>query len=345
MFIIFILMQIIICMGMIFFFTTIYSTRENYIKQYESVRTIRISQFSPGANQSVSQFMDELKKDQKIKIENAKFEFILKSEISMETPRKWISYLYPEQFSNRVVGKGITQTEIENLSPVLLASNVPTLASSEGPVMNIGDTLSLDGLNLRVSGYYRLIGYRGEIPYTVGLKHFYLNEMNLTLPVEASDNQKEYLANQLKAALPESKVIMPTQITQKTISSMVIPLAAAFLVGVNSIISLLFIFKYMLESSRTDFFVMKICGSSNKKLFLTIVNELAAVYTGCFLVSLTLFTLFRSIFRENPIFLNSRTDLPIVLIVYVISFAVILLIMIPYLIRYRKQTLNSGGTI
>lgn len=340
-FLIFIIMQMFTCMGLTFFFTTIYSARENYVRQTESARTLRVTPPSNFSAKTTEGKIESLANQSSAKIQNITFTFVLPSEQNTEQPQTWKAYLHSEEFRMRVVGKSITRQDTEQKAPVLVAS----YSSLSDSIPKIGTTRSVNGIDFQIIGYYSDPIIKGEIPYTVGLEAFYLREMEFTVPIDATDNQKEALANSIQSAMPGSTVILPAKITQKTLNSMVIPLAAALLVGGNSLITLLFLFKYMLESSRTDFFVLKICGGSPNGLFAMMAKALAAVFTGCFLAGFLLFAAFKSIWRNSPIFAGSGIPPFIVLLVYLISLAIILLAMVPYLARYRKQTLNSGGAL
>lgn len=340
-FFIFVVMQVITCMGLTFFFTTIYSARENYVRQTESARTLRVTPPPDFSAKTTEGKIDGLVNQSSANIQNITFTFILPSEQNTEQPQTWRAYLHPEEFHARVVGKGITRQDTEKKAPVLVA----VYNSISDSVPKIGETRSVNGIAFQVIGYYFGSIIRGEIPYTVGLESFRLREMEFTVPMDATDNQKETLANSIQAALPGSTVTLPLKITQKTLNSMVIPLAAALLVGGNALITLLFLFKYMLESSRTDFFVLKICGGSPNGLFAMMANALTVLFTGCFLAGFLLFAAFKTFFGNSSIFAGSGIHPVIVALVYLISLAVILLVMLPYLTRYRKQTLNSGGAL
>ncbi len=309
------------------------------------MRTIKTELSGPVPQNSAGSLVAKLQENPEVPLENIQLAFTLKSENKKENARKFIAYLYPDRYKDRIVGKSISQQNIANQTTVMICGNEDLTYNPDAKHFNTGDSVDLDGVKFSVIGCYNSIGESGEIPYTVGLSHFTLTELQLLVPSDSTDNQKERLGDYVKRLIPNGKVTLPQPLTQKVLMNMFIPFAAALIIGFSALINLLFIFKYMLESSQEDYFILKICGCSNRKLFSVLFSELVLLYTLSFLAGEFLFSKLRTIYRQNTLFVNSQLDAPQVGIIYFASILLIVLVMVPYLIRYRKQVMNPGGSI
>ncbi len=308
------------------------------------MRTIKTELNSPVPQNSVDNLVMKLQKNPEVAPDNIRLTFTLNSEKEKEKPRTFIAYLYPDLYKDRIVGRSISQKNIASQTPVMISGNEDLNFNPAARHFHTGDYVDLDGIKFSVIGCYNSIGESGEIPYTVGLSHFTLTELQLLLPADTTDNQKERLGDYLKSLIPNGKVTLPQPLTQKVLMNMFIPFAAAFIIGISALVNLLFIFKYMLESSQEDYFVLKICGCGNHKLFSVLFSELVLLYTLSYLAGEFLFSKLRQVFRENTLFVNSQLDASPVVIVYLVSVLLIVLVMVPYLMRYHKQVRYLGGT-
>ena len=342
-FVIFMAVQTVVSLGFIFFFTTTFTARENYLRNYNSMRTVEVKLNEPVSGPSVAGLPDKLAKNPVVALSNMQFTFILNSEKGKEHPRQLIAYRNPDEFKSRIVGTSITQNQIAEKSPVILSGNMDRSMDSKAVWYQIGDMEDLDGLKLKVIGTYRTTENYGEIPYTVGFQHFSLYGMQLQVSANATDNQKEQLGKYVETLFPESRVKVPVPMTQKVLTNMFFPYMASLLVGVSALANLLFIFKYMLESSQQDYFVYQVCGCGHRKLSTVLACELFSLYTFCFALGFLLFASLRQAYYTNSIFAGSCLQIPQVLLVYAASLLVITLIMAPYFLRYRKRTVNGGG--
>lgn len=338
-------------MGFIFFYTTILTARENTIRQYNSMRTIRVVPAASLSQELKSSLVLKLRKNSAAAIDDIEMNFILNSEVKKDKPRSFIAYLHPEEHSGRIIGRGITQEEIEKQAFVLVSGNASMPPDTPDEEKNAekkyyaGDTVSFDGMDFAVIGSFHEYPATEEIPYTVGLNHFCLKELDIMVPAETSDNQKKALGGYVQGLMPGSRVTLPKPINQKLLINMFIPLAAGLLIGLSAMINFLFVFKYMLESSRKDYFVFRICGSSSRKLSAVLFSELIFLFTVSYAAGALIFAGFRRAFKTNFIFAGSEFHFSQVALIYLISVLLIVLIMIPYLLKYRRQAVNGGGTV
>ena len=309
------------------------------------MRTIEADINNPLSKDTANSLMTKLQKNPAVSLDNIQLTFVLNSEKTNEKSRNFVSYLHPDMYSSRIVGKSITQKDIENQSPVFVSGNEDLEYRQDAKHYNTGDVVNLDGIKFTVVGSYHVCGNSGEIPYTVGLNHFALTKLQLLVPPDATDNQKERLGNYVQKLIPGCKITLPKPLVQKVLGNMIISYAAGLLIGISALINFLFIFKYMLESSREDYLIFKICGCGNRKLFSVLFVELVSLYTLSFTIGTVLFAGIRQIYHTNSIFANSQFNISQVLLIYLVSILLIVMIMIPYLFKYRKQTVNSGGAI
>jgi hypothetical protein len=344
-FVIFLAVQTVVSLGFVFFFTTTFTARENYMRSRENMRTVEVDLSEPAAGSSVAGLPDKLAKNPAVSLSNIQFTFILNSEKGKERPRQFIAYRNPDEYKSRIVGAGITQRQITEKSPVIVSGNMDRMMDPKSVWHQAGDTEELDGLKLKVIGTYQTTDNYGEIPYTVGLRHFALKSMKLQVPAGATDNQKEALGQYAESLIPGCRVKVPVPLTQKVLGNMLFPYLAGLLIGVSALANLLFIFKYMLESSRQDYFVYQVCGCGRKKMAAVLSCELFSLFTLCFAAGTLLLAGLRQAYRTNSVFAGSSLQAPQVLLVYAVSLLVIALIMTPYLLRYRGRAVNSGGEL
>lgn len=340
-FLIFIAVLTVVSLGLVFFFTTTFTSGENYIRNYDRMRTVEAVLNKPVVGSSLSELPKKLEKNPVIILTNIKYSFILNSEKERDHPRNFIAYQNPDEFKSRIVGQSITRQQIDDGSPVIVSGNMPKEMDSTSVWYEAGSTEILDGFKLDVIGVYRTTDDYGEIPYSVGLQHFALQSVQLRLPVDATDNQKEQLGEYVKSVLPECRVTVPKPMTQSVLAHMVLPFAAGIIVGISALANLLFIFKYMLECSRSDHYVYLVCGCSRRKLSAVFACELFSLYTLCFTMGTLLFTLLRQANAANTVFCGTELQAPQVLTVYAGSLLVVALIMAPCLLRRRAVT--GGG--
>ncbi|WBY64208.1 FtsX-like permease family protein [Thermocaproicibacter melissae] len=339
-FVIFTTVLTIVSLGLVFFFTTIFTSGENYIRNYDRMRTVVATLNQSVSNSSLTDLPEKLENNPVMKLTNIQYDFILHSDIEKENPPHLIAYQNPNEFKSRIIGESITSKQIADCSPVLVCANESVGSAS---VSKVGDSKLLDGLTLKVIGFYPSYHEYGEIPYTFGLQHFVLQSVSLRMPVDATDDRKEQLGDYVKTVLPECSVTVPKPMTQSVLSHMLLPLAAGIIVGISALVNLLFIFKYMLECSRNDLSVYLVCGCSRLKLSAVFACELFLLYTLCFTAGTLLFVWLRYANAENTIFLGSELRIAHVLAVYAGSLIVIALIMIPSLLKYRRRIDTSGG--
>lgn len=344
-FILFLLVQVTVSTGFIFFFTTTYTTGKNYLKQYDSMRTIR-ADLQPSTSVSNAETLpDKLMNNSVLKPTNIVFTFILPSEKNSASPRTFTAYQNPTEFQGRIQGQKITEKQIQEKASVLVSGNFgdPTVSGNR---YQTGTTVKLDGTDFKVIGTDPLCNNTcGEIPYTVGLHSFSLLNVSVMVPADAVDDQKEQLGQYLHNLLPEASMKIPVSLTQKTFSNLMFPFIAGLLVGVSALINLLFIFKYMLESSRKSYFVFQACGCNKGRLVQIIFGELLELFTGCFVVGAGVFAALRSAYSTNNIFKGSELLVSHVFAVYLLLAFILMLIILPYLRHYGKQIINSGGEL
>jgi hypothetical protein len=181
-FVIFLAVQTVVSLGFVFFFTTTFTARENYMRSRENMRTVEVDLSEPAAGSSVAGLPDKLAKNPAVSLSNIQFTFILNSEKGKERPRQFIAYRNPDEYKGRIVGAGITQRQITEKSPVIVSGNMDRMMDPKSVWHQAGDTEELDGLKLKVIGTYQTTDNYGEIPYTVGLRHFALKSMKLQVP-------------------------------------------------------------------------------------------------------------------------------------------------------------------
>ena len=344
-FVIFMAVQTIVSLGFVFFFTTTFTARENYLRNYDSMKTVEVNLNEPVAGSTVSRLPKKLDNNPVVSLDNIQYMFVLNSEKRKESPRIFTAYRNPDEFKIRIIGDSISNQQINDCLPVIVSGNMDRAMDPKAVWYQTGDTEELDGLKVKVIGTYRATENYGEIPYTVGFQHFCLQSMQLRVPANATDNQKEQLGKYVEALLPRCRVKVPAPLTQKVLTNMFFPYMASLLIGVSALANLLFIFKYMLENSRQDYFVYQVCGCGQRKLSAVLACELFSLYTICFAAGTLLFIGLRQAYHTNSIFAGSSFQAPQVLLVYAASLLVIALIMVPYLLRYRGHAVNGGSAL
>ena len=209
-----------------------------------------------------------------------------------------------------------------------------------------GSTVQLNGMPFQVIGTNPLSYHMsGEIPYTVGLRSFVLTQVDVTIPASAADDEKQQLSDYVRGLLPGAKLTVPQSLTERTFVSLFFPFLAALLIGVSALVNLLFIFKYMLESSKKSYFVLQVCGCSRGKMLEILFGELLLLFTGCYLLGTAIFAGLRYAFRTNTVFTNSAFVPAHVLVIYCVTVCLMVLLILPYLRHYGKQIVNSGGEL
>lgn len=347
-FIIFIAVMVTVSLGFVFFFTTTFTARQNFLRQRDGMRTIEASQEQPPQKADAMALPEKLSKNPVIALDNIRytFSFHMDKNSGPAPSNELVAYWKPEKSreNDNTVGKNITAQEIADEAPVLVGGNMSSPGSK--PILHkTGSTEKVGGVSLKVIGTYSSSDSYGMIPYTVGLRHYTLQGVQLVVPASASDNQKEQLGQYLQTLLPGSRVTVPQPLKQEALGSMLISYLAGFVIGVSALVSLLFIFKYMLESSRRDYFVYQVCGCGGRKLFCVLLCELFFLFTLCFAAGTLLLAVLRLIYRTNIVFAGSSMQAADVLLIYLLSLLMILVIMVPYLLHYRKQAVNGGGEV
>lgn len=117
-FFIFLLVQVTVSIGFLFFFTTTYTAQQNYVRQYNSMRTITAKLPLSTQVQEPEKLPEKLIKNSILTPTNLTFSFILPSEKDSDAPRNFTAYWNPEEFAYQVMGKKITKQHIRSAAKV-----------------------------------------------------------------------------------------------------------------------------------------------------------------------------------------------------------------------------------
>lgn len=341
-FILYLVVQVIISLGFVFFFTTVITASESFAKERDAVRMLMVNMDDLISAQDGKDFVAELCKNTPAALDKVTFNFVLKSEQYEKDPEIYSAVLDPEQGGKVIAGRNITRQDVEEENPVIVTKAYNLDFQKDKKNYAVGDVIQLNSVNFTVIGN---TVSTTQIPYTTGFDHFILMKMYFLTSSDATDNQRVALGDYIKKKMPRCTVTLPQKISQRALSKAMIPLMAGLFVGVSALVSLLFIFKYMLESSREDHFIFRICGCGEQRLFFILFGELALLFTLCYTVGALLFMWLRRIFEANELFTHSQLLFSHVAFIYFASVLIIAIIMVPYLLKNRKLPLNSGGTV
>ncbi len=334
-FILFIVVQIITIFAYTFFFTTIINTRANYVSQYTSMRTIKTDLKKCKLDKQITNNVVSIIRNNNISdIENISMFFI-----DNTNTRQLVGYLYPNKFSKDVFGSPISLEDIQKGSYVVIPRNADNRYNPNVEQYSIGDNMVIINKNFKVKGI-RKYYYLDEIPYTTGLKFLTLSAFDIILPDSTSDKQKEMLKKYLETNIKNIKVILPESIPEKVITSLFIPLVSSIFIGLIAIFNFTFLYKYMIEKSRKDYILLRICGCSRLKSILLLFSQMAFLFTISYFISLIVLL----ILKKTNVSIFSQTSITIsnCLVIYISFLSIIILAITPFLISVFKKSLIAN---
>lgn len=347
-FLLYLLVQIVVSLGFVFFFTTVFTARKSYFETTDQMRDISVDFPNPPSGKQVEDACKKMEAS-KVVFDNIFFTFREKGVAVEDHHRSFYSNY--NLFDYNVIGSQITQQMVKSRENVLVVGTAkPTEQEPNNnfiyyPKYQVGDFVEIQGEQFQIIGY-RLgnLYFSSEIPYTTGLEKLVLSDMTIRLPHGFSDNEKEEFGAIVASYFHGAKVKIPPPLEQKVTMNLILPLSTSVLVGLSAVLSFLFLFQYMLESIRREYQIFHVCGASIKVLMTNLAAQLTLLFTLCFAVGTALFVLFRQIFITSEFFEGTALSFSQVGVIYLISLVIILLMALPFLFRFRKQFRKGGGT-
>ncbi len=351
-FAIYLLLQIVISLGFVFFFTTILTARENYIQKQDSMRIVSVDFASAPSTSQIKEAINQLKA-RTIAPEYMILIFASPSDtIFTEKPIQYYS-IYPPS-NEYIVGESITtQSTIEKRKVAIIGSfhngffderNPDSDKYFYYPKNQVGDIITIDGNSFEIIGYNTVYSPdQIEIPYTTGLDCFTLKNISFMLPINLSDNDKENFVDYLSSIFWDAQIDAPAPITQSVLIDLMIPLTVSILIGISAILSFLFLYKFIIESLQKEYCIFRLCGLSTRKLLANIITQLVLLFTLCFAIGTGILSLIRLLFKNSAFFANTALYPHQIFIIYFITLFLLIVFSTPFLIRFCKD-IKKGGT-
>lgn len=328
-FLLYIFVQIIISVGFVFFLTTIIQARTEYVKEFTILRMIDVEV----DNYYNRNQLDDIINSVKITNEYENVRILFQDE-STDDKQIFQSYIYTDYANNDVIGKGITDKDIQQKEKVVVMVNDeigdPDRESLE---YEIGNSFMIQGEPFHIIGY-RISTYP-EIPYTIAVENMKIMEVRFQLKAHPSDNKMDSVQRFIQELLPDGNIEMPEKLNMRTLQNLMLILYSSAFVIVCAIFNFLFVFKYMIEKSSFTYNVLRLCGSSKRSLFRTILLQLVSLYIVSYTISILIFHLFIKQFVQTILVYE------IIAGVFVFSIITIILIMLPYISKYSKHTIKN----
>lgn len=331
-FILFIVVQIITILAYIFFLTTIIKTRAAYVSEYTSMRTIKSDLKNCDLDESTIDIVSIIKSNNVTSVENISMFFT-----DVTNSRQFVGYLYPDRFSQDVFGNPISVNDINKCNHVFIPRNQDGRHNPNAEQYSIGDNMVIKNQTFKAIGV-RKYYYLDEIPYTTGLKFLKLTAFDIIVPEDTSDSQKEQLKDYLRTYFKDIKVILPETIPEKVITSLFIPLISSIFIGLIAIFNFTFLYRYMVEKSKKDYILLRICGCSRLKSVVLLFSQMCILFTLSYIISLIILFVLKKI---NIIGVFNNTSITVIdcLLIYLSFLLIIILTLTPFLISVLKKSL------
>jgi len=336
-FIMFMVVQIIVSFAYIFFYTTAPQNRAKYISAKIDVRTISLDFNEEGLDDSSSDnFLNIIKKNDISDVEDITFYF------ADSQNNIYISYLKPDDQSGDISGESISQDDIYNIEPVIIAVLMEDLYPDTNPkLLSIGDTIPIDNIEFVVIGTRYFRNY-DEIPYSIGLKKLKLVNTDVIFPISITDKQKESLKDYFENNFSNVTVNLPTTATQATFEKLFLLILCSIFTGIISVVTFTFIFKYLIDKTKKIYTINRICGASNKYNIILIIEIFISLFTLSYIFAIVLFQI-SNMYIHIKIFDNVAFKIKDGLLIYIIFILVIFILILPYAISFIKKTIKEGN--
>lgn len=329
-FTIFIISQIIITYSYLFFFNIAFTNYTSYIANYSSIKTITLNFSEQSIGTIDSNLINILRNNGIVDIEDIRLFFSTDS--SKKDYRSYfVSYLNPDKVSV-FKGNPISEENVQNSDHVIVIND-----STVEENLRVGDTMQIDGKAFEVIGV-RPVFTNMEIPYTTGLKCFSLIQAHVILPPNTTDNQKEELGKYINSHFEGVQVELPRNILSAVLVKLFFPLVTSAFVAIVSVLSLLYMYKYMVEKIRWSYLVMRLCGCSLVKGMMILYSQLLIIFSGGFLIGMIIFHLTKNIIITMEIENTNLIDLNY-LFVYVFFIVILTVVFAPFIYTFGKKEL------
>lgn len=332
-FLIYIMVLIVTAFSYLYFYSTVVKNRTDFVSKYESMRTISVTLQNDKTIDS--KIVDEIINNGVAKPDQVTFYFTSSEE---KTPKQLWAYLYPEKESSSVSGESITETDVNNKSAIIIPANCDKYSDPDPThhqLHEIGDKIDIGGISFYAKGV-RHGGWLDEIPYTTGIESFKLTNFDVLMPAGLTDNDKKNVGAYFTSKLEATDVQLPKPIAVKVFGNLLFPLVASTFIGIIAILNSIFLFKYMIESNRHNYTILRICGCSLSKCLMLLLTQMALFFTVAYILSIAVFLILKAIVG-SAMSLHS-IDLLGYLIIYLTFILIIIVIMLPTGINFIKNT-------
>jgi hypothetical protein len=335
-FIMFMVVQIIVSFAYIFFYTTAPQNRAQYISAKGYVRTISLD-FNEEelGDSSYEDFLNVINNNNISEIEDITFHF------ADNQNNIYVSYLKTNNHSGDITGKSISQDNINNSDPVIIAALMANLYPDTKPKqLSIGDAISIDNIEFVVIGT-RYVSNYDEIPYSIGLDKFKLVNTEVLFPTGITDKQKESLKDYFENSFSNVAVTLPATAAQETYEKMFLLILCSIFTGIISVVTFTFIFKYLIDKTKKIYIVNRICGASNKYNIELIIEIFVGLFSIAYICAIILFQISNMIIHID-IMDNVALKIRDGIIIYFIFILLIFIMIIPYAFFFIKKTIKEG---